>query len=833
MDYKKELLTYLEQYPEDMVFIDDIESEVAELALKQEDADADFIHSDAFFRQLSFDAKDLISSGDIMVSKKGKIGMPEAFGLMRGTMLVNEKGYGFFRPSGEDRGADIFVRKDKMLGAMNGDIVLVRKWHTNRGVEAEVKHIAKRSSEMFIGILKGNEVVPKDAKIYRKLILAENAISAKEGDVLMVEPISWTNDKRPIRCRAVEVLGQQGDKGIDILEVAMRFGLYKEFDRAVLDEANALSEEITTEGRLDLRELETVTIDGADAKDIDDAISIMDLSTGAGDVADRTSESTDGKQAAYRLYVHIADVSHYVTKDSVLDEEAVKRGTSAYLLDRVVPMLPERLSNNLCSLNEEVERYAITCSMDYSADGELLAHEISKSVIKVDHHLTYLEVTEYLVNAGVLSEESFDKSNYRPINEDTLQKCVKCGKALQDMYRLSRILRELRMKRGAIDFSFPEPSVVLNEEGLAVDVVTRARTSASEIIEDFMLAANETVAEHFYWLEKPFVYRVHESPNKDKVEHLRKYLTFFGFKLKGKDDNVGIANLIKEIKNTKYESAISMATLRSLMQAKYCEENLGHFGLKAKFYCHFTAPIRRYPDLVVHRIISNYLAESGDFVKDTSKGLDIDYCREVAQNSSQREQNAEQAERTVTAMKMAEFMQAHIGETFDGTISSVTNYGFFVTLDNLVDGLVHVTRLPKDSYEFNEERLSLVGSRTGVVYTIGDRVEVTVSAASSESGRVDLSMIPDFVLEKNRKARRVATRGSHTRSYSHRGSSRGKDRRGGKGRYQARGFTSLDSIGKAESSERYGGKKAYGKKKKKYGKKKHGGKSFNNRHGKW
>ncbi len=820
MNYKKEVLEYLQKRSDEMFFIDDIEESIRDLALKREDADKEFIMSDAFFRQLSFDVKALTTSAELMVSKKGRIGVPEAFGLIRGKMMVNDKGYGFFRPSGEARDKDVFVRKDKMLGAMNGDTVLVRKWHTNRGAEAEVKQIVKRAAELFIGRVSGGEIIPKDAKIYRKLLLAENKIGAKDGDIVMARPMKWTNDYRPIRCKVESVLGQQGDQGIDILEVAMQFGLYKEFPSEVVAESEALSEEIDMTGRVDLRNLETVTIDGADAKDIDDGISLVKITDENRNnllgLEGGNAVAVDPK-AVYRLYVHIADVSHYVKKDGALDDEAQKRGTSAYLLDRVIPMLPERLSNGLCSLNEAVERYAMTCSIDYAADGEILGHEIYKSVINVDHHLTYLEVSAYLKEAGIIEDivvqrdkkeekaendikdiensnknaneqeneagsqqeslkEKIEATNpsspFRTLNEDTMEKCRKSGVMLTEMYHLSRILRKQRMNRGAIDFAFPEPEVLLNEDGLAVDVVTRARTAASEIIEDFMLAANETVAEHFYWLETPFVYRVHEAPSKEKIERLKQYLLFFGFTLKGKDENVGIAKLIDEIKNTKYENAISMAALRSLMQAKYSAENMGHFGLHAKFYCHFTSPIRRYPDLVVHRIVSNYLAESGSLVKDTSKGLDLEYCIKVSESSSEREQNAEQAERKVNAMKMAEFMEGHIGETFQGTISSVTNYGFFVTLDNLVDGLVHVTRLPRDDYEFNEERLSLKGRRTGKVYTIGERVELTVSGADSETGKVDFSMVPDFVLEKNKKVRRIGSHSSRGGSYS--GKSYGK-----------------------------------------------------------
>lgn len=782
---------------------------------------------DRFSEEIVSAIKHLTGSGRLMMSKSGRVGLPEAFGFVLGTILINDKGYGFFRPTGggSDRKLDVFVRKSEMKGALHRDTVLVRMRRTSRGDAAEIDRIVRRATEVFVGTFEGSEVIPNDRKVYRSLLAVENPAGAKPGDVVAARVISWNNDRRPIRCRITEVLGKPGDRGIDILAVAKQFELEADFPREVLDEAEKLSREMPLGRRADFRHLPTVTIDGADAKDIDDAISLeifgnsysgnplcgslmfgnsscadadAGVSCADGICGSRMHESSDCKSdagtcgarndgagnahgvkrdesnapeggLAYRLYVHIADVSHYVRPGTELDREARKRGTSVYLLDRVIPMLPKRLSNDLCSLNAGEDRYALTCVLDYGRDGRLIGHDIVKSLIRVDARLDYESVSRQLEawrggEGSRCAVESCDaptdsesrkgcehgvERGVEHIGEQTSDGAVQWSDfmpMLAAMANLSARMRQARSDRGAVDFDFPEPQIHLDERGVPTEIVRRERDIASLIIEDFMLAANEAIAEHFYWLEIPFVYRVHEAPSPDKIEDLRRYVRNFGLVLKGRDDSAGISKLIREIRGTPYETAVAREALRSMMQARYCEENLGHFGLKAKYYCHFTAPIRRYPDLFVHRIIGDHLAGSGRADEDaevSASRISLDACAEAAELSGICEQNAESAERKVVAMKMAEYMESHIGEEFEGMISSVMSYGIFVQLDNLVEGLVHVTLMPDDEYEFDEERRTLTGIFSGEVFAVGDRVEVLVASSNRLTGKVDFSLIAE------------------------------------------------------------------------------------------
>lgn len=754
--------------------------------------------SECFFEEVVEAIKHLVASGRLMMSKRGRIGLPEAFGYVLGTLLINDKGYGFFRPvgGGSDRKKDVFVRKSDMKGALHRDTVLVKVKHSVRGAEAEIIKIVKRATETFVGTLEGHEMIPNDRKVYRSLVVAENLCGAKNGDVVMVRVVGWGDGTRAIRCNITEILGRPGDKGIDILAIAKQFGLEAEFPPQVLAEAEALPKEMPLGSRRDFRSLPTVTIDGADAKDIDDAISLEILSSGeercgcesgrSGEWcpdgvakaanAEKTIRTGKVKQPAkglkYRLYVHIADVSHYVTPGSDLDKEALRRGTSSYLLDRVIPMLPTRLSNDLCSLNAGEDRYALTCMMDCRADGEIISHEIVKSVINVDAGLEYAGVSAFLGNHGsTQSESGLPQSNAEADLQSLKQESSKCAPfadMLHAMAELSGLFRKKRADRGAVDFDFPEAVIKLDEDGFPCDILRRERDIASLMIEDFMLAANETVAEHYYWLELPFIYRVHEAPSPDKIEELKRYISLFGVSLKGKNENAGIAKLIQDIKGEQFEMAVSREALRSMMQARYSEECLGHFGLAAKYYTHFTAPIRRYPDLFVHRLISQYLqsesvsdfsvsgGKSGSGNRDGLHGKDAsgrniiseETCKMIAELSGECERNAESAERKVEAMKMAEYMEDHIGELFEGTVSGVMSYGIFVQLDNLVEGLVHVTLMPDDEYEYDEERLTLTGIQSGEVFAVGDRAEVLVAAANAQTGKVDFSLIANFNLEK-------------------------------------------------------------------------------------
>lgn len=698
---------------------------------------------DALEREIIAASKELISDGKLLVTKAGRMGLPRAFGYTYGRLIVNEKGFGFFRPHmAEERKKsgrkskgrdDVFVHTSKMLGALNNDEVLVTFRRTSRGKEACVEKIVRRAKDEFVGVFDQMRLRPDDMRLYRPIKITNNDAGAVNGEKVVVKVTNWGTDGE-IKTKVKEILGKVGDRGIDILSVAKEFGLEAEFPPEVMDEVAELSDEISLAGRKDYRSLPTVTIDGADAKDLDDAISLVRVSDGA---------------AYYRLYVHIADVSHYVRPGTALGDEAFDRATSVYLLDRVIPMLPKRLSNDLCSLNKGQDRYALSACIDFSKDGKVLGHSIDKSVINVDARLVYEGVSRFL-------EGENEEAEGKKIDPDWVTRCEPFAQMLSDMAELSKHIREERMARGAVDFDFPEPKIELGEDGVPTGIGRRERDVASMIIEDFMIAANEVVAEQFYWLEKPFVYRVHEPPSPEKIEELRLYASYFGVNLKGKGENVAIAKLIDDIKGSRYEAAIARKALRSMMQAKYSARNLGHFGLQSRFYCHFTAPIRRYPDLFIHRVISDYLASINGFGDRVDPmEIDIDSCEEAAEQSTEMEQNAENAERRVTAMKMAEYMEQHLGEVFDGTISTVTNYGLFIELDNLVEGLLHISLMPRDDYEFNEDRLTLIGRRTREVYAVGDEIEVLVAAADGSTGRVDFALVRDY---KSRMAERDAER---------------------------------------------------------------------------
>lgn len=854
----------------------------------------DLLTADQLAERIGYDVevlrpvlKSLIGSGKLKVSKGGKLGAVEAYGLIRGRLSVNEAGKGFVRPDGATgRDSDIMIQSKNLEDALHGDIVLIRKSEKAaartmrqfrgrvRGLdgfrreEYHVVRVVQRANEAMVGTVDGDFLIPSNQRIHRDIVIAENPVRAVEGDQVTAEVLSWGDHKRPIRVRVKEVLGKFGEQGIDILTTALQFGLTREFPAPVLEEAETLNREIDPAGRVDFREEMTVTIDGADAKDIDDAISLRKLTqskkevpaegVAAGVVAGAAGGSLGGaagvlrkpvKDAVYELKVHIADVSHYVRPGTALDEEALRRATSVYLLDRVIPMLPERLSNDLCSLGEGKERYTLTCVMQLDATGKVVAHELVKGVIRSDARLTYDAVTNFLegklgeeskagiaagMAKGLLQVETNSAKNAAPTadgesvavqvpSRDPMldpKTCEPFGEMLHDMKELAEILRKKRMKRGAVDLDFPEPFIVLGDDGVPTEIRQAVRGVASNIIEEFMLIANETVAEHCFWMQMPFVYRVHEDPSPEKVLNLRRFVRLMGYKVRGSEDSVNIAEIVDMVRGTKHANAIGKVALRSMMQARYSPDNLGHYGLAARYYCHFTAPIRRYPDLFIHRAISEMLAgkefeaEELEFGlgsdTDTNEhfdsvgtgdsmepaGLEVEDAAleskdllalsheaalqemgdryleeaqqtdeaaptrrksglvqrggtrniawlgwnptEVAERSSEREQNAETAERAVNAMKMAEYMLRHIGDEFEGTISSVTGFGFFVELDNLTEGLVHISSLPGGRYEFFEEKLSLQNISTGVSFSIGDRVRVEVEDADPASGRVFL-----------------------------------------------------------------------------------------------
>lgn len=645
----------------------------------------------------------LEANHQVIVTKRGRIGLPQAFGIYRGQLRMTERGFGFLRLL-DVEAPDVYVHMSKLNGALNHDIVFAKIEPYRGREEADIIEVLERANETFVGTFDGRRRVdPDDLRFGNHMVLERGyKTNAHAGDKVVARITKWTDDGTPLVGRIDEVLGASGEVGVDILAVARSFGLEKEFPQEVLDEANALSRDIALEGREDFRSYEVVTIDGVDAKDLDDAIHVRLLENG------------------YELGVHIADVSHYVADGSKLDREAFHRATSAYLLDRVIPMLPEVLSNDLCSLNVGEDRYVFSCIMTFDKEGGLVDHRLVDGVIRSSARLNYDEVADFLEGIPNPDIDRFEAHHTM----------------LRLMNDLAMKLRERRFQRGSVDFDFPEEKIILDETGKPIEVMADVRRISNFIIEEFMLIANETVAEHGFWLEVPFMYRVHEAPSEEKIQNLQSYLTSFGIQLDVRHELTpkAVSALIDRIRGTKNALAISRMTLRTMMQARYSPENEGHFGLAAKYYCHFTAPIRRYPDIFVHRVLKRNYKNLAKMGKQAGK---------VADHCSERERNAENAERTVQAMKMAEYMRDRIGEEYDGTITSVTSFGFFVELDNLVDGLVHVESLTDDYYEFDEKRKTLMGSRSRKVYAIGDRVDIRVVGADPQTRKIDFEVIAE------------------------------------------------------------------------------------------
>ncbi|MEG1870763.1 MAG: ribonuclease R, partial [Peptostreptococcaceae bacterium] len=507
-----------------------------------------------------------------------------------------------------------------------------------------------------------------------------------------------------------EVLGQKGDKGLDILTIIKKFGLPEEFPPKVLSYAEGISEEVDEKEisrRKDIRNLRMVTIDGEDAKDLDDAVSIEKLE--------------DGR---YRLGVHIADVTHYVREKNPLDKEALKRGTSVYLIDRVIPMLPRKLSNGICSLNPKVDRLALSCFMLIDTNGKVVSHEIAETVIKTSERMTYTDVTKILKDKD---EELIKKYDY--LVDD-----------FKMMEELCLILREKRMKRGAIDFNFEESKIILNELGKPIDIKPYEREIANRMIEEFMLVCNETIAEYMFWSNLPFVYRVHEDPDEEKLERFREFIYNLGYTMKVTQDIHPrmLQDILEKVKGKKEEVVVSTLLLRTMMKAKYSPECASHFGLAARYYCHFTSPIRRYPDLQIHRIIKEHLNGKIDDKRSQKLTTIVEIA---AKQSSETERVAEQAEREVDDLKKAEYMMERIGEEFEGIISSVTSFGIFVELPNTVEGLVHITDLDDDYYIYDEQHLMLLGQRTKRIYRLGDSIKVVCSKVDIENREIFFDIV--------------------------------------------------------------------------------------------
>lgn len=653
----------------------------------------------------------LLSEGKISISKKGKFGKAEAFALT-GTFFGHPRGFGFVTAEGQEE--DIFIPADRTNGALHGDRVqiVIDAEEKGRRAEGTVVKILEHANETLIGTYEKSRgygfVIPDNQKIAKDIFIPQGCDQgAVSGHKVMVK-IKDFGEKKGRKPEGVitEILGHINDPGVDILSVVRAYGLPEEFPRAVMEEIKSIPEKADSSdigGRKDLRGLLTVTIDGEEAKDLDDAISI--------------ERAGDG----YRLGVHIADVSHYVREYTALDAEALRRSTSVYLVDRVIPMLPHRLSNGICSLNEGEDRLTLSCLMDIDSQGNVVGHEIAETVIRSDRRMTYTAV-----NAIVTEHDPEVTARYAELADMFLL-----------MKELADILRKKRHARGSIDFDFPESKIVLDEKGRPIEIKPYERNAATRIIEDFMLLANETVAEDYFWQEVPFLYRTHEKPDEDRMKRLGTFINNFGYTLRmpgGEVHPKELQKLLDKVEGTPEEALISRLTLRSMKQAKYTTANTGHFGLSARYYTHFTSPIRRYPDLQIHRIIKESLhgGLTGKRVSHYERILP-----QVAVQTSALERRADEAERETDKLKKVQYMEQFIGQEFEGVISGVTNWGFYVELPNTVEGLVHINELRDDYYVFSEERYELTGEMTGKTYKLGEVIRVQVTGCDRFAKTID------------------------------------------------------------------------------------------------
>lgn len=650
-------------------------------------------------------------NGDVVKNRTSHYGVPERMGLIIGKLQGNAKGFGFVIC--EDDLPDIFIPSSYMNGALNGDRVVAKISREVKGTkkcEGEIIRILERANKTVIGVYEDSRnfgfVVADDVRISQDIFIPKSQKStAKSGDVVVAEITLWPEKRRNPEGKIIEVLGNKREAGIDILTIIKKFKLPEKFPEKVETFAANIPDEIPQEEyerREDLRNIKMVTIDGEDAKDLDDAVSIERLPNGN-----------------FKLGVHIADVSNYVTQNNPLDKEALKRATSVYLIDRVIPMLPRKLSNGICSLNPKVDRLALSCFMEIDHTGKVLDHKIFESVIKTNERMTYTDVTKIL----------------RDKDEETIKKYDYLYEDFKAMEELEQILHDKRIKRGAIDFDFQESKIILDEKGKPIEIKPYERAVANRIIEEFMLVCNETIAEHFFWANVPFVYRIHEDPDSEKLERFNDFVHNLGYIVRWSAEvhPKQLQEVLEKIKGKKEETVVSTLLLRSLKQARYAPECSGHFGLAARYYCHFTSPIRRYPDLMIHRVIKDYL--NGRLDDKSCKKLIgvVDYA---AVQSSEMERVAQEAEREVDDLKKAEYMADRIGEEYDGIISSVTSFGMFVELENTIEGLVHISALTDDYYVYDEKYLSLIGERTKKIYKLGDEVRIRVERVDLDSHEI-------------------------------------------------------------------------------------------------
>ena len=645
---------------------------------------------------------------------------------LTGKFCANEKGFGFitFEEEGKE---DVFVPSKSVNGALDGDTVQFLIYKQKQGTkkaEAKIVKIVKRERETIVGTFQKSRnfgfVVPDDKSFATDIFISKKKCKeAKNNDKVVVYIEKYPTKGKNAEGEIMEILGNINQAGVDLLSVVKEFGLNNEFPKEVMQYVKNIPQKIDEKdikNRRDFRNDNIFTIDGEDAKDLDDAIHVEKLENGN-----------------YKLDVHIADVSNYVKEDSVLDKEAILRGTSVYMFDRVIPMLPFELSNGICSLNAGENRFALSCLMEIDEKGRVVSSDVCKSVIKVTERMSYTDVNKIINNQD---EKVLER--YRPYISD-----------FKLMEELAKILKNRRVTNGYLNLEIPESKLVLDENGKCIDVHQYETTFANEIIEQFMLTANETIAEKFYWLEAPFIYRVHEEPDFDKIQETNKFLFNIGYKIKANRDNIkpkAFSEVLEKIKGTEYEKVISTLILRTLKVARYESENKGHFGIASQYYCHFTSPIRRYPDLFIHRVISEYIKDGYNVPEEKLQDLTAK-SNKYAESSSDCEKTATKAEREAEDIKKAEFMESKIGEEFEGIVSSVTSFGMFVELENTVEGLIRFENMGGEYFIYDETQKKLVGENSKKVYRIGDKVHIRVIEANKELRKVAFELVDK--IEKN------------------------------------------------------------------------------------
>lgn len=654
--------------------------------------------------------------GILVRNQNNRYGLLNSDYLVVGKLEGHEKGFGFVMSKDKVR-EDIFITAENMNGAMNGDTVIaniLKKSQAGKREEGEIIRVLERGNKYLVGTFEDNKnfgfLIPDDQKIsYDVFIPKAQTMGAKDNQKVVIEITKWPEARRNPEGKVLEILGFLSDPGTDILSIIRQFDLPEVFPEHVQEQANKVEQSISKsdlEGRTDLRQLKTFTIDGADAKDLDDAVSIEMLDNGN-----------------YKLGVHISDVSHYVREGTPMDKEALERGNSVYLIDRVIPMLPRELSNGICSLNPNVDRLTLSVIMEINKTGAVIDHQIIESVINSSHRLIYDDISDYLENDDIDAKDKL---------KDILEE-------LKLMEELMHILYEKRDARGSIDFDFPETKITLDEQGKPIEIKKDERRIANRLIEEFMLVTNETVAEEYFWAEVPFLYRIHEDPNPEKLVDFANFIHNFGYQLKGKEIHPKeLQLLIEEIKGKKEELVISTLLLRSLRKAIYSSTPDSHFGLASKYYSHFTAPIRRYPDLVIHRIIK--LNINGKLSLNQQGRLEK-VLPEIAEHTSMTERRADEAEREVADLKKAQYMMDKIGEEFKGIISSLTNFGIFVQLENTIEGLVHFSNMLDDYYHFDEEKFHIIGERSNRLYKLGDEVTIKVIGVDIAKRNIDFQIV--------------------------------------------------------------------------------------------